>query len=379
MLKVVSKEVLGARLPKNIRALCVATHSQKFRTSEDKPSYHSSSNSAQYYKIPQDIRNQLFAHGGIPKSYNIQTKSFAETCLMVREPSLDIINCIKSIDYSKPVNRFVLYGKKGSGKSLALAHVVHYGLETGHLILHVPWVGQWMRYCKEYSNSELKPGNVDINLDAANWLVHFKTQNAHVLSNADLVIGQDYVWSKREKTQKGAHILELIEHGISRVKYASSCVLGLCMEIKELSKKGKCKTMVAIDGYNGFFYPKTRVYTEKKEMVPPSKVTVTEGFLEVTKFDWNNAVCVLTVDEIASAKEDQLSHMPKYLLGKEGFEHLDPFIPVAVNEYTDKEFTSCMEYYRERKWVQPAPGQDEELSFLSGSNPYKLMQICAGL
>lgn len=66
----------------------------------------------------------------------------------------------------------------------------------------------------------------------------------------------------------------------------------------------------------------------------------------------------------------------RYLLGKDGFEHLDPFIPVLVPHYNQKEFTSCMDYFRERRWVQPYPGQDEELMSLSASNPYKLLQLC---
>ncbi|KAJ8919940.1 hypothetical protein NQ315_006469 [Exocentrus adspersus] len=142
---------------------------------------------------------------------------------------------------------------------------------------------------------------------------------------------------------------------------------------------GVCRTLVAIDGFNAFFYPHTRVFKEKKEVVPPNKVTLTEGFLNVTKFDWCNSVVVLTVDEIAIAEKDHISHLPRYLLGKEGFEHLDPFVPIAVPEYSPKELLSCMNYYRDRKWVQPIEGLDDEMSFVSGNNPYKLMNLCAPL
>lgn len=69
----------------------------------------------------------------------------------------------------------------------------------------------------------------------------------------------------------------------------------------------------------------------------------------------------------------------RYLLGKEGFEHLDPFIPIHVERYSDKELKSCMEYYRERKWVTAYPGQDEEASFTSANNPYRLMELSAAL
>lgn len=66
-------------------------------------------------------------------------------------------------------------------------------------------------------------------------------------------------------------------------------------------------------------------------------------------------------------------------MGKEGFEHLDPFVPIPVENYTQKELISCMNYYRERRWVKPFPGQDDEVSFISANNPYRLMQICEAL
>ncbi|XP_028138289.2 28S ribosomal protein S29, mitochondrial [Diabrotica virgifera virgifera] len=352
---------------------------QRFRTSESDCLKHTSDHLAQFYQISEKEKKQIFLHGGIPKSFNVQTKTFNETCFMIRQPSLDIINCLKSIDHSKPTVRFVLYGKKGSGKTLCLAHVLHYAHKAGYLIVHVPWLGNWMRRCQECSNSETKEGFVDLNIDAAAWLLHFKTQNAHILSSPEAQTTKEYAWSKREITPKDSSLLELIEHGINRVKYASDTVVALCDEIKTLSVRGVLKTFVAVDGFNAFFYPNTRVYTEKKEMVHPQKVTLTEGFMNLTKFDWNNGAVVVTVDEIAIAEKDQISHMPRYLLGKDGFEHLDPFIPVHVADYSKKELTSCMDYYRERKWVKDYPGLDEEVQFVSGSNPYRLMKVCAPL
>lgn len=236
-----------------------------------------------------------------------------------------------------------------------------------------------MRRCKDYSNSETKKGFTDLNLDAAAWLVHFKVQNSHLLSNPELRVSKDYNWSKREITPKDSPLIDMIEHGVTRVKFASEVVIALAEEIKLLSTKGICKTFVAIDGFNGFFYPYPRVWTEKKEIVHPSKITLTEAFLNLTKFNWKNGVAVVTVDEIAIAEKDQISHMPKYLLGKDGFEHLDPFIPVEVGEYTEKELKSCLDYYRERKWIQVHPGQDKELGFLSACNPYRIMLLSGPL
>lgn len=284
---------------------------QTFRTTENNPVNHTSGQLGQFYTLPTDIKQQLFLYGGLPKTFETQAKTFNETCVMVREPALDIINCIKSLDFTMPCVRFVLYGKKGTGKSLTMAHMLHYGFNTGFLLVHVPWVGNWMRRTKDYSNSELKEGFIDINLDAAAWLLHFKTQNAQLLSKPEFVLSHDIVWNKRETTLRDSPLLEIIEHGINRVKFASQTVNVLAKEIKRLARENKCKVLVAVDGYNAFFYPYTRILTEKKEVVHPSKVTVTEAFLELTKFDWNNAVAVLTVDEIAIAEKDQISYLPK--------------------------------------------------------------------
>lgn len=92
---------------------------------------------------------------------------------------------------------------------------------------------------------------------------------------------------------------------------------------------------------------------------------------------------MVTVDRNAVASDRQESDLPLYQLGKEGFEHLDPFVPVYVPAYSSKELESCLQYYSNRHWLQSDKGQTEEgrkeLAFLSGSNPYKLMNLCAPL
>lgn len=69
----------------------------------------------------------------------------------------------------------------------------------------------------------------------------------------------------------------------------------------------------------------------------------------------------------------------RYLLGKHGFDYLDPFVPVNVPIYSQKELISCLDYFRERLWIPQEPELNEELSFLSANNPYRLMNLTAGL
>nr|CAD7203252.1 unnamed protein product [Timema douglasi] len=173
-------------------------------------------------------------------------------------------------------------GRPGCGKSLTLAHVVHFGLTAGFLLVHVPWVANWTRRPREVSSSTTREGFVDLPLDAATWLVHFKSQNSALLN----------------------------------------------------------------------------------------------------KLDSNGAV-VVTVDQIAASDDRQASVLPLYQLGKEGFEHLDPFVPIRVSEYNAKEIESCLQYYIDRRWIQNPDLHTEEgrkeLAFLSGNNPYHLMNMCTPL
>lgn len=40
---------------------------------------------------------------------------------------------------------------------------------------------------------------------------------------------------------------------------------------------------------------------------------------------------------------------------------------------------SCVNYYKERRWIQSFPGDVDELFFLSAGNPYKVMELCKSL
>jgi small subunit ribosomal protein S29 len=72
-----------------------------------------------------------------------------------------------------------------------------------------------------------------------------------------------------------------------------------------------------------------------------------------------------------------------FYLTFQGFEHLDPFVPICVREYGDKELESCLDYYIDRRWLQNEQSCTEEgrkeLKYLCGMNPRRLMHICAPL
>ncbi|XP_070495607.1 small ribosomal subunit protein mS29 [Chironomus tepperi] len=352
---------------------------EEFRTKENDPVNHSKQHIGKFYKIDDGLKKKLFGQGGLPKKYEKQIKTFNEACLMVRPQAVEVMDYINRTDFSKPVVRYLLYGERGAGKTMTMAHLVHYGHQNGFCLVHVPYAPDWYKRPKEFGPSATHEGMVDLPLDAAAWLIHFKLQNNDLFTKNDVRISKTYDWSKREQTAAGSKFIELVDHGINRAKYASDVIAALMDEIKIASTAGKIKTMVLIDGYNSFFYEQTRVFsdTRKKHPVTPDKVTLTQPFINITNYDWCNGVCVLTADIIGMLGWERESYLPRYLLGKEGFEHLDPFVPIKVDKYDERQFDSCISYYVNRKWIQnTSEGFDKELKFLSNSNPYKLMELC---
>lgn len=348
---------------------------EDFRTTESNPSKHTKNHIGRFYTVDPALMKTLFHRIAVPKTFLEDVKTFTEMSLMIREPAVEVINLLNKTDYSKPVNRFVFYGELGVGKSSQLLHLIHYGYVNNFIIVHVPWAPNWYRRFKEKSNSLTKEGMIDLNVDAAAWLMHFKTQNNALLEKLDLKCSKDYVWSEREVTPAGSTLLELVEHGLNRVKFATDTINVLIEELKLQSTEGKCRTMVAIDGFNAFFLDRTRIKFDSRIIAKPADITITQPFLNITTADWCNGVCLLVVDKWASFEDRRKSSLPKYQLGREGFEHLDPFIPISVGLYNDIEFDNIIDYYVDRKWITKfTPGIDEELKLLSGRNGYTLRE-----
>lgn len=353
---------------------------EEFRTTENNPLNHNENHLGKFYKISEETRNVIFKHGGLTKTYEKQLKTFGETCLMIRKPAIDIMNYVRNTDFTKPINRYVLYGELGTGKSKTISHLLHFAHASKYLIVHVPWIPYWFKNPKDFGPSPIYEGMTDLPINAAAWLVHFKTQNLDLLKSLDLKITKEYVWTKRETTPAGAQFLELIDHGINRAKFACEVIKVLLDEIKIASSSEKVTTFVAIDGFNNLFYEHTNLRGKFNVMIPSHKITLRQPFLDIVNHDWNNGFVVLTVDRLAQYGWKRESNLPLYLLTREGFEHLDPFLPIKMDNYDAREYESCIEYYVNRKWIQNVgEGFEKELEFLTNKNPYVLMDYCKAL
>nr|XP_005541588.1 PREDICTED: 28S ribosomal protein S29, mitochondrial isoform X2 [Macaca fascicularis] len=349
------------------------------RTIENDPAKHGDQHEGQHYNIsPQDLKT-VFPHG-LPPRFVMQVKTLSEACLMVRKPALELLHYLKNTNFAYPAVRYLLYGEKGTGKTLSLCHVIHFCAKQDWLILHIPDAHLWVKNCQDLLQSNYNKQRFDQPLEASTWLKNFKTTNERFLNQ--IKVQEKYVWNKRESTEKGSPLGEVVEQGITRVRNATDAVGIVLKELKRQSSLGIFHLLVAVDGINAL-WGRTTLKREDKSPIAPEELALIHNLRKMMKNDWHGGAIVSTLSQTGSLFKPRKAYLPQELLGKEGFDALDPFIPILVSNYNPKEFESCIQYYLENNWLQheKAPTEEgkKELLFLSNANPSLLERHCAYL
>jgi len=192
-----------------------------------------------------------------------------------------------------------------------------------------------------------------------------------------------YVWNKRESAEVGTPLTSLIDFGLARVKYSSDVMGALLKELRQRGSSGLSRVLVAVDCLN-VCYGKTdgRRADDSRLFYDATEFTSVQHWLRMLRDDWTGGAVVCTVDCRTDRRRrsfDPLKYKPLELLGADNFQALDPFIPVHVPEYSDREAVSCIEYYRDRQFIQKDIAGTEagrkELIALSCNNPRELYRI----
>ncbi|XP_038624543.1 28S ribosomal protein S29, mitochondrial [Tachyglossus aculeatus] len=349
------------------------------RTGESDPAQHDERHEGRFYSIPLEEVSTVFAHG-LPRRFASQVKTLREACVMVRRPALELLRCLKAAELAHPAVRYLLYGEKGTGKTLSLCHAVHFCARQGWLVLHVPDAHRWVKNCRELLPSTFRPHRLDQPLEASTWLRHFQTANEPLLRQ--IRTRQKYTWNRWESTEPGRALAEVVEQGINRVKSASDVVGAVFKEVKSQSGAGRFRVLVAVDGVNAL-WGSTTLRREDKSPVRPEELTLVHNLRKMLKNDWHGGVVVTTLSQTGSLFQPRTAYRPHELLGKEGFDALDPFVPIRTSNYSRREFESCLQYFLDSGWLQhekaPTAEGKEELLFLSNANPGQLERLCASL
>ncbi|NXA57006.1 RT29 protein, partial [Nothocercus julius] len=324
-----------------------------FRTAENDPANHGEHHEGRHYNIALQEVKAVFPHG-LPSPFQQQIKTFNEACLMVRKPALELFACLKSSSFANPAIRYVIYGEKGTGKTMTLCHVVHYCARQGWLVLHVPDAHLWVKNCRELMQSSYKKERLDQPLQASFWLKNFKITNERFLK--EIKTQRKYTWGKRECTEEGRPLGDVVEQGLARVRDASDAVGVVLRELKQQCRLGSFRLLVAVDGVNAL-WGKTTLKKEDKSPVSPEELTLVHNLRKMMMNDWNGGAIVTTLSQTGSVFKPSSAYLPHELLGKEGFDALDPFVPIHVPNYSPQEFESCYEYYLDRRWLQHENGR----------------------
>lgn len=364
-------------------------HAQRYlrfyRTSANTPLDFGLSERGKFYEIPVEELTSLGLNKTLPKAYRKQFDTLGECVSMCRGSLLETLHCMKAVRPSFPPIRVVLWGKLGTGKSMTLCQAVHAAYTGQWVVVHHRDAMALTRKVNEVEMSTWKTGRINDPLNAVTILQNFKQQNAALWKSlAELKTQKTYEWTKNDKTLEGRPITEIVEMGISAPFMASDCVGALFKELRHNASLGRLKLFVAIDHANSL-YGKTLVRRADRTYVTPADLTLVAHYRKFFANDWSNGLVLLVADkkEVVSAR-DKLTvplNTPLELFGEEGFEAIDPFIPIHTQLYNQEEADAVHAYYKEANWLVTPGGRSDEgrrqLAYLSGFNPAHYEQLCA--
>uniref|UniRef100_H2YCC1 Small ribosomal subunit protein mS29 n=1 Tax=Ciona savignyi TaxID=51511 RepID=H2YCC1_CIOSA len=354
--------------------------------SHNDPANHSLSDVGLMYELNEEDQSQtvLKYNPGFTKRFISEADALNKFCIMVRKPGLEVVNYLKHADYSAPVNRYLLYGPQGCGKTMTMLYAISYCRKQGWLIFPAFNTWSWLKYKKEIVRSQWNKERVDHSEVASRWLENFRQINSHLLDK--IYTTREYVWTKYEKSEAGISFASLVDQGIARVRIASDVIGCIIREVLQQDDSNFPRSLVAVDCVNSFFSI-TTLKIEPGIYVEPNELTMVYNFKKLLRNRWKNGAVVVGlntsgIQNQTGRVENITSEHPHDILGPDGFDWLDPHIPIHVPLYTDIESISQLAYYQDRKWLvgrSISEAGEAEILQICGNSPNDISVYCGHL
>jgi len=369
----------------------LSTYITNYRCSKSEISQHFISDVGHLYTIPPvDFHKMVCKETntcGFTSPYLKLTDTLKEATMIVRQPGLEIVNYLKHTDYTAPVNRYLVHGETGCGKSMILQYVTHYCMQQGWLIVPSYNLWRWLDYSSRHKPKQRQEVNesfwnnsrVDVPHRAAWWLETFKCINGSMLDS--IHTSQDYSWSKHDSSPSGTSFMTLMDIGKSRSRYATDIIGCIMKEIRVQDQANMPKVLVVADCINAIF-GETRLKFKHGQLLHCDQLSFLYNLKKLITSSWCNGAIVMATNSACDMrwKNNVKGSHPYDLLGEKGFNAIDPHIPVHVGNYTNKEVLTLLAYYRDCKWLTgrslTASGENEIMQ-LSCNNPADLDFICS--
>merc|ERR1712002_170747 len=272
---------------------------------------------------------------------------------------------------------------------MTLQYAVHYGVSQNWLVVPCLNTWDWTHFhytskeekLQEIIKSQYKEGRYDQPEKAGEWLRTFRLVNEALLSTLNTT--KKYVWSRRDETPLGSTFLQLVDMGIARVRYAPDVIGAIVREIR-LQNVNKSvefpKTLVAVDCVNVFFLQPKQLKLAFGIIPEAHELSYFYHIRKLMSNDWKNGAVVVALSNFRGPMSYEIEEHPYDGLTRDGFDCLDPHIPVEVPNYTEEEVLSHLAYYIDRKWLTGkslVEAGEAEIIQLSDHNPRDLVNLCA--
>ncbi|EDV26615.1 uncharacterized protein TRIADDRAFT_54798 [Trichoplax adhaerens] len=276
----------------------------------------------QFYTVRQDDMDAVLAKA-LPRRLTSFSKVIGSADIMIRDPAIDIINQLKKRSPDEQPLKFIIGGRDGTGKTVTLAHVIHYCYRSNWFILHVPSVYKWISPNCEVKRSHRRKKFWDQIDHACEWLKLCKSINKHLIGN--MFIKETFHYGRGDKFVKGDSLAKVIEQGLLKSEFSVDVVE--CI-LQELATQNEIPVLYAVDEYNAFFGKSAVQDWDKKN---------------------RNGAYVMAISRTGAPRTH--CYTAKQLLPGVGMKRSEPYSPKVVSNLTKEEVKTFIHYYKMKSWL----------------------------